>query len=340
MTKTKRKFLSEFGINLCSARWLLMPATQLSSDGTISKDDEDISKNCHIYLICERPAISFDKSSFLYEDGKICGRIIYKIDGIENHESFSVEFPLLDEAVELRLSKYPHREIQTFDKDGECVRFLPASAISVGHSPHTTNHIFRKLKVLYVGQAFGNGSRTARDRLKNHGTLQKILADASYTSPDSEIFVLTVEYEPYRLIASFDGISKKAVNDNRDSARFVSILENPLRVREQISIAEAALIRYFQPHYNQIYKKKFPSTDLKILGKCYEYDFSALFVEINTDELGLSLHSDTAPPKMHHIVNIDLVDQESRASFFHFPGDNGQQIRFMPSIGSTDNQGD
>jgi hypothetical protein len=306
----------------------------------MSKDEEDISKNCHIYLISERPAISFDKNNFSHEDGKICGRIVYKIDGIESHENFSIEFPLLDDAVELRLSRYPHREVQTFDKNGEHVRSLPASALSVAHNPCITNHIFRKLKVLYVGQAFGNGSRTARDRLRNHGTLQKILANASYTSPDSEIFVLTVEYEPYRLITSFDGRSKEAINDRRDSARFVSVLENPLKLREQISIAEAALIRYFQPHYNQIYKKKFPSTDLKILKKCYEYDFSALFVEINTDGLGMSLHSDTVPPKMHHIVNIDLVDHESRASFFHFPSDDGRQIRFMPSIGSTDNKSD
>lgn len=317
-----------------------MPATQLSSDGVMGDKESEISKNCHIYLICERPAISFDKNDFSYDGKAISGSIIYKIDGMDFREKFTREFPLLDDAIELKLSKYPHREIQTFNKSGECVRFLPASALSIAYRANSYDHIFRKLKVLYVGQAFGNGSRTAQERLKSHSTLQKILAEASYNSPDSEIFVITVEYAPYRLIASFDGISKEAIRDKRDSARFVSIIDNPLKTSEQISLAEAALIRYFQPHYNKIYKKKFPSTDLKVLNRCYEYDYSALFVEINTDELNLSLYSESISPAMHHIANIDLVDHQSRSSFFHMPGHDGTQVKFMPAIGSANNNED
>ena len=340
MPKVKRKFLSEFGVNLCSARWLLMPATQLSSDGVMGDEESEISKNCHIYLICERPAISFDKNDFSYDGKSISGSIIYKIDGIDFREKYTQEFPLLDDAIELKLSKYPHREIQTFNKSGECVRYLPASALSIAHRAKSHDHIFRKLKVLYVGQAFGNGSRTAQERLKSHSTLQKILAEASYNSPDSEIFVITFEYAHYRLITSFDGISKEAIRDKRDSARFISIIDNPLKASEQISLAEAALIRYFQPHYNKIYKKKFPSTDLKVLKRCYEYDYSALFVEINTDELDLCLYSESISPAMHHIANIDLVDHQSRSSFFHMPGHDGAQVKFIPAIGSASNNED
>lgn len=340
MGKVKRKFLSEFGINLCSARWLLMPATQLSSDGKMRPEEEEISKNCHIYLICERPAVSFDKADFSYDGKKVSGSLIFRIEGKEYREEFSQDFPLLDGATTLEISKYPHREIQTFNENGEQIRYLPASAISISNNYDLPIHFFRKLKVLYVGQAFGNGSRTAHDRLKSHSTLQKILAEASYNSPDNEIFVLTFEYAPYRLISSMDGISKGTISDSRDSARFISILENPLKQSEQVSITEAALIRYFQPHYNKIYKKKFPSTDLKVLNKCYKYDYSALFVEINTDELGLSLYSNSIAPSMHHIANIDLVDHDSRSSFFHMPGHDGKQVKFMQAIGSADNNND
>lgn len=314
-----------------------MPATQLSSDGNMSNEESEISKNCHIYLICERPVISFDKNDFSYDGKVITGSIIYKLNGEDFREKFTHKFPLLDDAIELKLSKYPHREIQTFNVNGECVRHLPASSVSFSHKPNANNHIFRKLKVLYVGQAFGSGNRTAYERLKSHSTLQKILAEASYNSPDSEIFIITVEYAPYRLIASFDGISKGAIKGKSDSARFVSISDNPLKQREQISLAEAALIRYFQPHYNKIYKKKFPSTDLKVLNGCYKYDYSALFVEINTDELNLSLYSESISPAIHHIANIDLVDHESRSSFFHMPGHDGTQVKFIPAIGSANN---
>jgi hypothetical protein len=184
MGKIKRKFLSEFGMNLCSARWLLMPATQLSSDGTMRAEEEEISKNCHIYLICERPAISFDKTDFSYDGENVSGSLVFRIEGREYREHFSQNFPLLDGATRLELSKYPHREIQTFNEKGEQIRYLPASALSISPKGNPASHIFRKLHILYIGQAFGNGSRTARDRLKNHATLQKILAEASYNSPD------------------------------------------------------------------------------------------------------------------------------------------------------------
>lgn len=340
MKKPQRKFLSEFAINLFTSRWLLIPSSQITSDGKMPDDSAETSKNCHIYLICERPALHFEKSTFAYDGEKLTGNLIHKIEGIEHKTPFEQKFPLLDDAVELRLSNYPHREIQTFNSEGKCVRYLPASAISFKQHPQDLHHLFRKLKVLYVGQAFGGGNRTAIDRLRSHSTLQKILAEASYDSPDNEIMVVMIEYEQYRVIASIDGKAREAISDERDGKRFISIIDNPLKKGQQISLAEAALIRYFQPKYNKIYKKKFPSRELKVLAQCYEYDFSALAVEINTDELHLSLYSDTVPPAMHHIVNIDLVDYEQRAGFFHMAIGNGVNVRHTSAIGSVQNQDD
>lgn len=340
MKKPQRKFLSEFAVNLFTSRWLLIPSNQITSDGVMPSDAADVSKNCHIYLICERPALSFEKSSFAYDGEKLTGNLIHRIEGVEHKTPFEQEFPLLDDAVELRLSNYPHREVQTFNSQGECVRYLPASAISFKQHPQNLDHLFRKLKVLYVGQAFGGGNRTAIDRLRSHSTLQKILAETYYDSPDSEIMVLTIEYEPYRVITSMDGRAREAIKDERDGKRFISIIDNPLKQGQQISLAEAALIRYFQPKYNKIYKKKFPSRELKVLAKCYEYDFSALVVEINTDELHLALHSDTVRPAMHHIANIDLVDHEQRAGFFQMAIGDGVNVSYAHAIGSIQNQDD
>lgn len=337
MTDKKRKYLSEFAVNLFSARWLLIPSSQLASDGKMDAEEAETSKNCHIYLICERPAISFDPGNFSYADSKISGSLIYRVDGVEHRVNFEKEFPLLDGAVELRISKYPHREIQTFDACGNQVRYMPANTISISHSPYDTDHVFRQLKVLYVGQAFGSGNRTAFERLQSHSTLQKILSDVNYSSPDSEIFVMLVEYAPYRIITHMNGLDKESIDDHRDTARYISIINNPLKLGQQISLTEAALIRYFQPEYNKIYKKKFPSRELKVLAKCYEYDFSGLIVEINTDGLNMSLFSDRVSPKMHHSANIDLVDYEQRKSFFHFWDSMGVAKTIVETIGSEDN---
>lgn len=340
VAKLKRKFLSEFAVNLFSARWLLMPATQISADGEMKQEEAEVSRKCHIYLVCERPAVVFDQQDFSYSNGEISGSLVYKIDGVEHREPFRRPFPLLDGAVELKLSAYPYREIQALTAGGECVRYLPANSLSIASQPNAYDHAFRQLKVLYVGQAFGGGNRTALDRLRSHSTLQKILADTSYHSPDSEIMVLTVEYAPYRVLTSMDGRAANVIHDARDTARFTSIIDNPLKLSEQISLAEAALIRYFQPKYNKIFKKKFPSREMKVLSGCYEYDFSALAVEIDTDDLNFSLYSDNATPKMHHIINIDLVDHEDRASFFHFGDGSGNFVKLGEAIGSRQNEKD
>lgn len=334
LKKKKRKFLSEFGVNLCSSRWLMMPSDQVNAEGEVSEEQAEISKKCHIYLICRRPATYFVKNSLTYHKGKLKVKVGYKINGQEHTLNYKNEFPLLDGAIDLSITDYPHREIKTYDAEGNEVRRIPASSLSLGLD---SDHLLKQLDVLYVGQAFGNGSRTAHDRLKSHSTLQKILAESSYKYPDSEISVLMFEYEPYRLIMTFDGRSKGAISDERDNKRFESVQDNPLTLKQQIGLAEAALIRYFQPEYNVIYKIKFPSPKVKLLQRCFELDFSGLCVEVNTDELGIKLYSNTRSARSHHISNIDLINDESRASFFYITGSDGGVVKMLDVIDSKSN---
>ena len=133
------------------------------------------------------------------------------------------------------------------------------------------------------------------------------------------------------MITTFDGIDKKAIRDQRDTERFISILDNLLSEHEQICLAEAALIRYFKPAYNEIYKASFPASDQTILKNCYERDFSALITEIDTEELGLYLYSPTIKPAEHHIAQFDLVDPRMRRSFFTFISRDGDVLG-MPDV--------
>ncbi len=284
----------------------------------MNPDEKEIADQSHIYLVCRRPALRFDPQTFIYSEGIAKGELIYLIEGREHRAAFSAKFPLLDEATCAAVSPYPHRELRTYDACGETVRYLPASALSIREGQHFTRPELANFEVMYVGQSFASGNRSAFERLQSHSTLQKILAEASYASPDSEIFVATFKYEPYRVLSLFDGKAKDAISDNRDARRFTSIMDKPLKKSQQISLAEAALIRYFEPSYNKIYKTKFPSTKHKVLASCYELDFSGLSVEINTDDLRFRLFSDTAKPSMHHISNIELLSHSDRAGFFFF----------------------
>lgn len=307
-----RKFLSEFAVNLFSVRWLVVSAAELASGGDISAQDTEVADHCHIYLICRRPYCSIDPKTFSWDNQLISGHIVYRIQGVPKRIEFSHPFRLVDGATGIRVSAYPHREIETFDAAGNGVRRLPADALVFSA---TSEASLRTLEVLYVGQAYADGNRSAIDRLRAHSTLQQILAETSHTMPDDQILLLAFEYVPYRVITIFDGIDKKAIRDERDTERFYSILDNPLSERQQICLAEAGLIRYFQPKYNEIYKTSFPAADQKVLDECYQLDFSALVVEIDTTELTFELYSTRVASDLHHIAQFDLVDPRVRRSF-------------------------
>ena len=321
--KGARKFLSEFAIGMYSSRWLMMLANQINSDGAMDPTHAEISQRCHLYLICARPSMFYDPASFSFINGELSVDLWYRKLGTEVRLPYRGPFPLYDGAVSLRLSQYPHRELHTLNPSGEGVRYMPAYAMAIHMGAHRQHSALQNLEVLYVGQAYADGNRSAHDRLRSHGTLQKILADVQYSRPDDEVWVLTFEYDGYQVLTSLDGLTQGTIDGPEDSARFHSIFENPLTEHQKICLVEAGLIRYFQPHYNQIYRDTFPSPNQKILAKCFELDFSGLAVEINTDEHSFSLFSKVAKPSQHHIAKFDLVKREERASFFSVTDEQG-----------------
>lgn len=331
MEISKKKYLSEFAVNLYSARWLMVSASQFMTGGIMGEEEEAVANNCHIYIIGKTPIISYCKKSFKYEHGIVSGKIIYRLEDKIRERNFSFEFPLLDGATEVKLSNYPYREIITLDKNGNEVRYLPANVVGLSTGWHIENKELSDIEVLYVGQAYGDGTRTAFERLKSHSTLQKILAQAQYESPDYEVQILTFEYAPYQVISQMDGRAGNVISDYKDSDRFKSIMTNHLSEYEQICLVEAGLIRYFQPRYNEIYKDNFPNGKHKILESCYNLDFSGLIVEINTEELGFRLFSPIIRPKGHHICQVDLLDPEKRWGFFHYGRGDGSFIK-MPDV--------
>ncbi|MBR7799146.1 hypothetical protein [Undibacterium fentianense] len=330
--KKKDKYVSEHVVTFHSSAALFISADQLLSDGMMSEEESQISKDSHIYLICQRPSLSFEKSSFEYLDGHLIGNLLYTKNEKEEKIPFKQEFPLLDGVIEVRLSNYPHREVQTFDEQGNQVRRLPANFLAHKLAWDGSIADLSDLKVLYIGQSFGSGKRTAIERLRSHSTFQKILADTCYSSPDSEIILVTVRYEPYGFMTSMDGRDKEAISDERDDRRFKSILENPLKKGQQISLVEAALIRYFQPHYNDKFKKKFPSRDVKVLAECFHLDFSGLIVSLDITDSPLALFSDVVPSSQTHMISISLVDQNERRGFFQASDGEGNFRKTLPNI--------
>lgn len=317
-----RKFLSEHAVGLFTSYVIVLPPDQLHADGEMPEDAAKVSPHCHIYLICRRPSISIDPASFKYNGKRVFGNLLYRVSGQQKSARFEFPFALLDGATSVEVGEYPHRELVTFGERRERIRSVPSLFIALG----TEVAELSKLEVLYVGQAYADGKRSAIDRLRSHSTLQRVLAETTSKKPDDEILLLLFKYEPYRVFTSMDGISKAEIVDDRDKDRFLDILANPLSEHAQICLAEAALIRYFQPPYNAIFKEGFPNSSQKILSECYKLDFSGLIVEIDTEDLRMSLYSASVSPDDHHTAKFDLHKRNVRRSFFAFPEPDGSVV--------------
>lgn len=76
MGAASRKFLSEFALNLPSARWLLITPTELVSGKEYDAEHLAVSNKCHIYLICRKPSASYDSKNFSFDGSRVKGKLL------------------------------------------------------------------------------------------------------------------------------------------------------------------------------------------------------------------------------------------------------------------------
>ena len=317
----KRRYISEFSVGITSKGWLMFTPDQLHAKGKMQKEFQDIADNSHIYLICKRPKATFSNEQPVIQDGLVSGKVISRVDGEEVVSEYSFPFSFQANEVSLKVAPYPHRKIQTLKSDGSWERYWPSDMLAF----QTGNEIFHNFEVLYVGQAFADGRRTAIERLRSHSTLQIILAETMDEYPDDQVFIFNLVYDDYMLLTSFDGRDKNSIDGDEDNARLKSIIDNHLSKKEVVCLAEAGLIRYFQPKYNEIYRESFPASDQKILSGCFDLDFSGLTVELELSESPLKLYSERVKLKYHHIAAFNLADEEERLGFFSLS--DGKEVR-------------
>jgi hypothetical protein len=99
-------------------------------------EEKEIADQSHIYVVCRRPSLRFDPSSFNHSRERATGDLLYFVNGKEHRVPFSIDFPLLDGAIRADLSPYPHRELRAFDDQNKNVRYLPANALSINEGQH------------------------------------------------------------------------------------------------------------------------------------------------------------------------------------------------------------
>lgn len=320
---TTRKYLAEGGMTLYSSGANLITPHRLYDS---AKDPvvREIFVSTNIYLIVRRRRITFCPSSLKVINGVIHGKL--RVHFEDSYETFPFCWEAPDGVAvdKVTTSGYLNSTLVIFFQNGTYGGF-PSYKILETCKTEMDEHNY--LDVLYVGQAFGRtGKRIALDRLQTHKTLQRILADTLNEAPDHEVLILMYRYEHGKnlLDTTGDHSLTPTATSEEEKQHHSTISNANFARRARIAMAEAGLIRYFQPKYNILYKQTFPSKKHKILHKAFSLDFSGVVIEIDSSNINCCLYSENLKKPNYYqldhkvqIAKFPLYTQDERESFLH-----------------------
>lgn len=313
-----RKYFSEFGLNMLASRFWLVQQDSLFHLKELDEFSEDPP---HIYMIVRQPRVLLDPESFQI-DGQLM-KADFKVQDKNRFRKGEFRLTLPPDVSELYLEcNYPYTEFSLRNKFGtEFGKYKVALLLAKMNSLYADLSQLVSLEVLYVGQSYGvEGSRTAANRLKNHSTLQNIYYESIKSSPDQEVWLLLISFDQVKLITFDPNQSVYGASREEDYEHIRTVTDNDVSEQQQINFAEAALIRYFEPEYNEIFKKSFPSPAHQTYSECYELDINSVIAELQTEELGYMLRSKKISPQWVHIAIFNMHSLKERKSMFELAG--------------------
>ncbi|MER7010332.1 hypothetical protein ABT324_02735 [Saccharopolyspora sp. NPDC000359] len=210
-------------------------------------------------------------------------------------------------------SEWPYEEFSIEDKDGQVV-----SAGVVAHLQSIASEWPREASdhdIEYVGQAFGRSKeRTAWDRLKHHETVQKILAE---TTPDKQVWLTLAAITDLKLGIDINPGPSRA-SDKEDNAHNSLVIntfhQGEFKDRHAVALAEAGLIRMFQPNYNERLKNKFPSSSLVSLESVRPLDLHGVLVELQGWDVGMRYGTKAKAHDQLHFGGFVIHTDDNRSA--------------------------
>lgn len=306
------KYPAEFFLEFRSVdRFLYRVSDLYQLDEIAGKDLLERLDNCHLYLLCRRPRLSLVPGSVKVTDA-VRFEVEYKLGGV-THRS-GVEFSrslFAPEEVTFEPSPYPHRELVTRDAKGGVVAYRLLA--NHAHVMPGLRQEAKDLEVIYVGKGVRH---SAQDRLENHSTLQRILAEINSSAPDAEVFALVYSFKYLKNVLAVKGGPSEITGEAARLQNKKALTYRP-SLDDQVSLIEASVISYFQPAgYNSQYLR-FPDRGQRILKGVYDADFAAIVVQLDNTNIGeLRVYSQGVPPRSTHYIVIDFRSLEGKSSLF------------------------
>lgn len=263
----------------------------------------------HLYVVSRRPLVRIRPESVVIDDTDIRATV-----GIQHGEAFSETVVRTSHSFGQGLtwhSEWPYDEFSLRNPDGDDLVSGNVAHLSTyfdGWPDVAHNH-----EVVYVGQAFGKqGERTAWDRLQSHSTVQKILAD---TPRDQQVWITMAAVSDVQLVYEMvpGPTATTDDEDNRHVGLIIEALERgDFRDKEAVALAEAGMIRHFQPRYNDRLKYRFPARESVPLETARALDLHTLVVEVQSDSVRNRYGSPTQLAQYVHFAAFTVHMDEGR----------------------------
>ncbi len=189
------------------------------------------------------------------------------------------------------------------------------------HTLDVNSKLPSDLEIMYIGQAFGkNGSRKIDDRLANHEKLLQVALSIVNSTSTDEILIIGLTMDVNDLATLF--VSSV---DNLEPLTLEAMLDLQKRAQMRLSdnqaltVFEASMIRYFQPHYNTEYKGTFPKFGVESYNELYKTKFDYCAFTIDTNKIGMRIYSKAVPERRYtHYQHFPLTTKDEKNSFFDY----------------------
>jgi len=313
-----RMFLAEGAVHLYSSDPIILTTADLRY-ASVRPELRDLVSGCNIYLIACRPRLLIEQGT-CFREGMLCGRFLVLRKNGWARVPFEMALPNDVDALIENIEVYTaasgtHVMLETRD-EAKRRYLMPVHRIIASANADLADEE-RDLNVLYIGQAIGHKkSRSAVDRLRRHETLQAILADYHTYHPEREILLLLYRFENQRVLISTGGDLrlKPVASEAQERMHLRKMSGAYLNRKECISLAEAALINYFKPVYNKIFKKTNFSraSRIKTLRSALREELVGVIVEICTVNAGARLISEDCAPGHNDILDSMEVGMRER----------------------------
>lgn len=298
--------------------FVFTPAELYSIDGEIRNE----LRRYNIYVVAKRPRISIKPKSLILDLPTQTIRGLFSVNlGFEVKEvPFLFQNNFANPITALGEIEYPYGHLRFILANTWPMQVRVQDVILLSN---TSLQPYSDFQVEYIGQSFGDdGDSDALTRLigktgkQGHGSLQKVLADINHSSPDSEAFLLLYSFEFYKKFIVGGGALEPEITFDEAPDRFENLLDARVSREDRINLIEAALIKYFQPKYNETYKKTFPQTTHEILRVLFNLDITGLSVSLSTEDQNFRTYSKEIEPNKQHCAIFPIVEESQRASFF------------------------